>query len=57
MYRTFLLHELLPLARGRYRGTTLAVPTTVIVGARDLVTRGVTAGAVPGQPLLRASAS
>jgi pimeloyl-ACP methyl ester carboxylesterase len=52
MYRTFLTRELLPIARGRYAHAKLQVPTTVMVGARDRVTRGVTSGAVPGQPLL-----
>lgn len=52
MYRTFLTRELLPIARGRYAQAKLQVPTTVMVGARDRVTRGVTPGAVPGQPLL-----
>lgn len=52
MYRTFLVRELLPIARGRYAAATLEPPTTLIVGARDLVTRGVIAGPVKGQPRL-----
>ncbi len=54
MYRTFLTRELLPLARGRYARSVLEVPTTLIVGVRDLVTRGIVAGPVPGQPQLTA---
>ncbi len=54
MYRTFLTRELLPLARGRYARSVLEVPTTLIVGVRDLVTRGIVAGPVPGQPRLTA---
>jgi pimeloyl-ACP methyl ester carboxylesterase len=53
MYRTFLTRELLPIARGRYAHAKLQVPTTVMVGARDRVTRGVTPGGVSGQPLLQ----
>ena len=53
MYRTFLTRELLPIARGRYADSRLEVPTTVMVGTRDQVTRGVTPGAVPGQPHLQ----
>jgi pimeloyl-ACP methyl ester carboxylesterase len=53
MYRTFLTRELLPIARGRYAHAKLQVPTTLMVGARDRVTRGVTPGAVQGQPLLQ----
>lgn len=52
MYRTFLTRELLPLARGRYVGRTLAVPTTLLVGDRDLITRSVPAGPYDGQPNL-----
>ncbi len=52
MYRTFLVRELLPIARGRYAADTLKVPTTLMVGARDLVTRGIAAGPVKGQPQL-----
>jgi len=52
MYRTFLTRELLPLARGRYAGQRLEVPTKLLLGRRDAVTRGIAAGAVPGQPQL-----
>ncbi len=53
MYRTFLTREVVPIARGRYGRSQLEVPTTVMVGARDQVTRGVTPGSVPGQPRLQ----
>jgi pimeloyl-ACP methyl ester carboxylesterase len=53
MYRTFLTREIVPIARGRYARSQLEVPTTVMVGARDRVTRGVTPGSVPGQPRLQ----
>jgi pimeloyl-ACP methyl ester carboxylesterase len=53
MYRTFLTRELLPLARGRYAEARLEVPSTLLVGARDLVTRGTHGGVVEGQPLLK----
>jgi pimeloyl-ACP methyl ester carboxylesterase len=53
MYRTFLTRELLPTLRGRYAEAVLEVPTTLIQGARDLVTRGGATGAVSGQPQLR----
>ena len=53
MYRTFLTRELLPIARGRYADTVLSVPTTVLIGARDLVTKTTPSGAVDGQPQLR----
>ncbi|HEX5164663.1 MAG TPA: alpha/beta hydrolase [Thermomicrobiales bacterium] len=36
LYRTFLLREMLPILRGRYRATRLHVPTHVLTGARDL---------------------
>lgn len=52
MYRTFLTREVLPIARGRYAGATLAVPTTLMVGARDRVTGGIAAGPVKDQPQL-----
>ncbi len=54
MYRTFLTRELLGLARGRYARSVLEVPTTLVVGVRDLVTRGIVAGPVEGQPKLTA---
>ena len=53
MYRTFLTRELVPLARGRYAGAKLEVPTTLILGAKDAVTKGPVAGPVDGQPQLR----
>jgi pimeloyl-ACP methyl ester carboxylesterase len=53
MYRTFLMREVLPIARGRYDGSVLDVPTTLLVGSEDLVSRGVTAGPVAGQPQLQ----
>jgi|HubBroStandDraft_6_1064221.scaffolds.fasta_scaffold08820_6 pimeloyl-ACP methyl ester carboxylesterase len=53
MYRTFLTRELLPLAKGRYAAAQLQVPTTLLLGRADAVTRGVPAGAVDGQPQLR----
>lgn len=52
MYRTFLTREIVPLARGRYAGTVLEVPTTLILGAKDAVTRGPASGPVRGQPQL-----
>jgi pimeloyl-ACP methyl ester carboxylesterase len=53
MYRTFVTREMLPIARGRYADAVLQVPTTLLVGARDPVTRGTPAGSVRGQPQLR----
>jgi pimeloyl-ACP methyl ester carboxylesterase len=35
MYRTFLLRELVPLVRGRYRPRHLQVPTLMLLGTRD----------------------
>ncbi|MCW2991574.1 MAG: alpha/beta hydrolase fold protein [Solirubrobacterales bacterium] len=52
MYRTFLTRELLGVARGRYAAQTMQVPTTVLLGDRDLITRGVPAGPYEGQPNL-----
>lgn len=52
MYRTFVTREMLPIARGRYAKAVLQVPTTLLVGARDPVTRGMPAGSVRGQPQL-----
>lgn len=40
MYRTFLLHELVPIATGRYDDTHLTVPTRLLVGERDPIVRG-----------------
>ena len=53
MYRTFLTREVLPLARGRYADVVLDVPTTLLVGERDLVTKGTVRGPVHGQPNLQ----
>jgi pimeloyl-ACP methyl ester carboxylesterase len=53
MYRTFLTREALPFVRGRYAHRTLEVPSTHLVGSRDLVARGVAPGVVRGQPNLR----
>jgi pimeloyl-ACP methyl ester carboxylesterase len=45
MYRTFLMHELLPWARGTHDGTRLEPSTLLLVGAEDPVIRpGVIAG-------------
>ncbi len=52
MYRTFLMREIVPLARGRYAGATLEVPTTLMLGELDAVTRGTPSGPVDGQPQL-----
>jgi pimeloyl-ACP methyl ester carboxylesterase len=52
MYRTFLTRELLPLARGRYANAALQVPTTLVLGRADAVTRGTAPGPVDGQPQL-----
>jgi pimeloyl-ACP methyl ester carboxylesterase len=52
MYRTFLTREVMPLRRGRYAHTALRVPTTVMLGAHDLVTKGIPSGPVAGQPQL-----
>lgn len=35
LYRTFLARELLPVARGRYDGASLEVPTRLLLGERD----------------------
>jgi pimeloyl-ACP methyl ester carboxylesterase len=39
MYRTFLLHDLPELARGRYADSHLRVPTLLLTGERDMITR------------------
>jgi pimeloyl-ACP methyl ester carboxylesterase len=52
MYRTFLTREVVPIVRGSYAEVVLEVPSTLIVGTRDLVTRRTTAGPVRGQPQL-----
>jgi len=56
MYRTFLTREMPAIARGRYAHAGLEVPTTLLVGARDLVTMGTPSGTVDGQPQLRVEA-
>jgi pimeloyl-ACP methyl ester carboxylesterase len=53
MYRTFLTREVVPIARGRYAAAKLQLPTTVMYGEQDLVTRGLGPGPVPGQPELQ----
>ena len=50
VYRTFLTRELLPLARGKYLHRALEVPTSIVVGDRDAVTRSVRSDAFPDQP-------
>lgn len=50
MYRTFLTRELLPLARGRFADRVVEVPTTIVVGDRDAITKSVPAAGYPGQP-------
>jgi pimeloyl-ACP methyl ester carboxylesterase len=52
MYRTFLTRELVPIAWGRYAREVLQVPTTAMVGERDPITHGATAGPVARQPQL-----
>ncbi len=52
MYRTLLTREVIPVARGRYADAHLAVPTTLLVGAEDVITRGTVPGPVPEQPQL-----
>ncbi len=37
LYRTFLLHELLPVLRGRYCAFRLTTPTKILFGTRDVV--------------------
>jgi pimeloyl-ACP methyl ester carboxylesterase len=56
MYRTFLTHELVPIALGRYAHAVLEVPTTLLVGARDMVTKSTSAGPADGQPQLHVEA-
>jgi pimeloyl-ACP methyl ester carboxylesterase len=52
MYRTFLTREMVPIARGRYASAALEVPTTLILGRADAVTKGTASGPVEGQPRL-----
>lgn len=49
-YRTFLTRELLPLVRGRYEHEVMEVPTLMLIGAKDVVTRPIEPGPVAGQP-------
>ncbi len=53
MYRTFLTRELPPMIRGHYANAVLRVPTTMMLGQGDRVTRGIPAGPVDGQPQLQ----
>jgi pimeloyl-ACP methyl ester carboxylesterase len=53
MYRTFLTREVLPIVRGRYARAKLQLPTTLMYGERDLVTRGLEPGPVFDQPDLQ----
>lgn len=52
MYRTFLTRELPALLRGSLRDERLELPTTLTIGGRDLVTKGLALGPVAGQPQL-----
>jgi pimeloyl-ACP methyl ester carboxylesterase len=52
MYRTFLTREVVPIARGLYDAAVLEVATTLMIGALDPVTRGVSPGPAIGQPRL-----
>src|SRR5207237_2265459 len=56
MYRTLLAREMVPLARGRYARAVLEVPTTLILGRADAVTKGTASGPVNGQPQLHVEA-
>lgn len=40
LYRTFLVHEIAPIVRGRYAEARLEVPARLIVGDRDVIVRG-----------------
>jgi pimeloyl-ACP methyl ester carboxylesterase len=51
-YRTFLTREVVPLARGRYADRTLEVPSRLLIGSKDIVTRTLEPGPVEGQPQL-----
>src|SRR5205807_10544888 len=52
MYRSFLTREVLPIARGSYDGSVVSVPTRLIVGGEDVVTRGMVDGPARGEPQL-----
>lgn len=43
-YRTFLLREMLPLARGQFTDRHLSVPTRLVTGTRDRITRDMDEG-------------
>lgn len=48
LYRTFLLHEVGPVMRGRYRGERLTVPTRLVGGSADpVITPGLLRGYEP----------
>jgi pimeloyl-ACP methyl ester carboxylesterase len=53
LYRTFLLREVVPVLRGRYRAADLDVPTLLLFGDRDQVIplRTVTAAAAQSAPV------
>ena len=54
MYRAFLLRELVPLTRGRYRGRRLTVPTLLLFGAEDrFFSRRALRGYEPHAPEMR----
>jgi pimeloyl-ACP methyl ester carboxylesterase len=40
------------MARGRYADQRIEVPSTLVVGGKDLITRSIAAGPFPGQPNL-----
>ena len=52
VYRSFFWRELPKLARGPYDDRTLEVPTTLLVGGKDLVTRTIGPDSYPDQPNL-----
>jgi pimeloyl-ACP methyl ester carboxylesterase len=52
MYRSFLTREAPSLAKGRYESAALEVPTKLILGRSDAVTKGMHSGPVNGQPQL-----
>jgi pimeloyl-ACP methyl ester carboxylesterase len=41
IYRSFLLRELVPLARGEFRSKRLTVPTRLVIGDKDVIGQGV----------------
>ena len=50
LYRTFLTRELASLAKGKYAGRIVGVPTRIVVCDRDKVTRSVRSDSYPDQP-------